>query len=203
MVDADGNECSGEAIGPALIRIVLVARCVVSLIFALRLAMAGSASHIAFVEPFIWFATADGLLALAMAGLALTVPVLHGRFILVAAVDGLLLLGAALALRLAPGIPYYFVTLVLYIGIAGICALLLGLLKLFVARRLGQQAGGSALGGALAVAGIGSIAFGAGAFFIHPNPTTSKWLLILGALFEGLALLVAALRPWRKSAPAG
>lgn len=186
--------------GPALIRAVLVARCVVSLVFAIRLGMAQPGSHIAFVGPFIWFATADGLLALAMAGLAITVPVLHGSFMLVAVVDGLLLLGAALALRLAPGIPYYFVTLVLYIGIAGICALLVGLLKLLAARRLERETGGNALSGALAVAGIASIAFGAAAFFMHPEPTTSKWLLMAGALFEGVALMVAALRPWQKTA---
>jgi uncharacterized membrane protein HdeD (DUF308 family) len=99
-------------------------------------------------------------------------------------------------LRLAPGIPFYVVTTVLYIGLAGVIALVIGLLKIIVARRLERAMGGNALSGALAVAGFASIAFGAAAFFMHPEPTTVRLLLIAGALMEGLALLVAALRPW-------
>jgi hypothetical protein len=182
--------------GRALIRAVLIARCVVSVVFAARLGVVSASSNLALVNPFVWFATVDGLLALAMGGLALTVPVLHGSFILVAAIDGLLLLGAALTLRLAPGIPFYVVTTVLYIGLAGVIALVIGLLKIIVARRLERAMGGNALSGALAVAGFASIAFGAAAFFMHPEPTTVRLLLIAGALMEGLALLVAALRPW-------
>jgi hypothetical protein len=182
-----------------LIRAVLIARCVVSLVFAARLGFDPVSSNVAFVNSFIWFATVDGLLALAMGGLALTIPVLHGSFVRVAVLDGLLLIGAALTLRLAPGIPYYFATVVLYIGLAGVFVLLIGLLKLVAARQLERRIGGNALSGALAVAGFASLAFGAAAFVMHPEPTTVKWLLMAGALIEGFALFVAALRPWPRA----
>ncbi len=184
------------AVGRALIRAVLVARCVVSFVFAARLGIAPAFSHSEFVDPFIWFATVDGLLALGMGGLALTVPVLHGSFVRVAALDGLVLLGAALTLQLAPGIPHYFVTVLLYLALAGVFVLLIGLLKVVAAQRLERRIGGNALSGALAVAGFASIAFGVAAFLMRPEPDTAKWLLIAAALVEGLALLVAALRPW-------
>jgi hypothetical protein len=161
-----------------------------------------ASSNVAFVDPFIWFATVDSFLALAMGGLALSIPVLHGSFVRVAVLDGLFLLGAAQTLRLAPGIPYYFATVVLYIGLAGVFALVLGMLKLVAARRLEQRIGGNALSGALAAAGFASLALGAAALVMHPEPTTVKWLLMAGALIEGCALFVAALRPWVKASPA-
>lgn len=184
------------ALGRVLIRAVLVARCAVSFVFAARVGVAPASSHSEFVDPFIWFATVDGMLALGMGGLALTIPVLHGSFVRVAVLDGLVLLGAALALQLAPGIPYYFVTVVLYLALAGVFVLLIGLLKVVAAQRLERRIGGNALSGALAVAGFASIAFGVAAFLMRPEPDTVKWLLMAAALLEGLALLVAALRPW-------
>jgi hypothetical protein len=181
-----------------LIRAVFIARGVVSVLFAAWLG-AESGSHLALISPFIWFATVDGILAICMGALALAVPALHGMFVLVAIVDGLVLLAAALTLRIAPGIPYYFVALVLYVGLAGIFALCIGLLKVIAARQIQRKVGGNALSGALGLAGLASIALGAGAFFLHPEPATGRWLLIAGALTEGFALLVAALLPWSRA----
>ena len=178
-----------------LIRVVLIARGVVGVLFAERLA-AESGSHLAFVDPFVWFATVDGVLALCMGALALAVPALHGFFVLVAFIDGLLLLAAAWSLRIAPGIPYNVVALLLYIGLAGIFALCIGLLKVIAARHLQRRFGGNTLSGALGLAGLASVALGVGAFFLHPTPETGRWLLMAGALTEAFALLVAALLPW-------
>lgn len=182
-----------------LIRVVLIARAVVSVIFATRLGVE-PATHLAFVDPFVWFATVDGILALCMGALALAVPALHGYFVLVALIDGLILIAAAWSLRFAPGIPYHFIALLLYIGLAGIFALCIGLLKVIAARQLQRRFGGNMLSGALGLAGLASVALGVGAFFLHPAPDTGRWLLMAGALTEGFALLVAALLPWSGSA---
>jgi hypothetical protein len=182
-----------------LVRAVLIARGVVSLVFATRLG-AQPSNHLAFVDPFVWFATVDGLLALCMGGLALTVPALRGFFVLVAIVDGLILLAAAWALRFAPGIPYHVIALLLYIALAGIFALCIGFLKVIAARQLQRRFGGNMLSGALGLAGIASAALGVGAFFLHPAPETGRSLLIAGALTEGFALFIAALLPWATTA---
>lgn len=182
------------------VRVVLIARGIVSVVFAARLG-AEPANHLAFVDPFIWFATVDGILALCMGALALAIPALHGFFVLVAVIDGLLLLTAALTLRMAPGIPYHVIALLLYIALAGIFASCVGFLKVIAARQLQRRMGGNMLSGALGLAGVASLALGLGAFFLHPAPETGRWLLIAGALTEGFALLVAALLPWATAAP--
>jgi hypothetical protein len=184
-----------QSMTPAVLRAVLIARCAASIIFVAWMSAVPD-SFAAILVPFGWFAAIDGVLALMMAALALRIPQLRRGFALVAGLDGLWLVAAAAALRLGPGIPDFGLTLVLYIGLAAVCALFVGLLKITSARRLGQETQQHALRAALTVAGIASAAFGIGAFFMRPSAELMRQLLMAAAAIEGLALLAVALRRW-------
>jgi len=177
----------------ALLRAALIARCIASVAFVGWMS-ATPASYVAILRPFGWFALVDGVLALATAALALGIPVLRGGVALVAALNGLWLIAAAAALWLGPGIPDFGLTLVLYVGLAAVCALFVGLLRLNEARRLARVAGRNSLSAALSVAGIASAAFGVAAFLMQPSPEVARWLLMTAAAIEGLALFAVALR---------
>jgi hypothetical protein len=182
----------------ALLRAVLIARCVASVALAGVLS-ATDPSHLALIRPFAAFAVVDGVLALAMAALALGAPVLRGGVAWITALDGLLLIATGTAIWLGPGIPHRAVTLVLYLGLAAVFSFFVGLLKLMEARRLHGRIGRNMVSVSLSIAGLGSAAVGVAAFVMHPGPARVWWLLMAGALIEGFALLAVALRKWPRA----
>jgi peptidoglycan/LPS O-acetylase OafA/YrhL len=101
---------------------------------------------------------------------------------------------AAAAVWFGPRTPDFALTLVLYVALAAVCVLSVGLMQLAEERRLGPPAEGHSLRVALSIAAIASAAFGVGAYFMRPSPGLVRWLLMAAAAIEGLALFAVALR---------
>jgi hypothetical protein len=182
----------GQTLRLTLLRLTLAVRCIVSLVFAWHLYGTAPSSFPALARAFVPFATVDGVLALALAVLVLAVgwrKSLAG----IPLVDGLLRLASAIALRTAPGIPYFVVTLVLFVGLAAILGFLLGLVQIVIARRLRAQIGRNPMSVVIGIAGLAAMVLGVAQFFLQPAPSTARWLLIAGALVQALTLLGVAL----------
>ena len=176
-------------------RAVLIARCV-SIVGFVGWMSATPPTFGRLLIPFGWFAAVDGVLSLAMAMLALGIPVIRGGFAIVALLDGLWLVATAGILFLGPGIPDFALTLVLYLSLAAVCALFVGLLKISGARKLNKTSDSHALSTAMYIAGIASAACGVGLIFMRPSPELLRYLLMTAAAIEGMALLAVALRDW-------
>ena len=146
--------------------------------------------------PVGWFAAVDGVLSLAMAAFALGIPLLRRGVAMVAALDGVWLVAAAATLLGGRGVPDFGLTILLYLGLAAICALVLGLLRIHAAEEVGDANRTNTLNVGLYIAGIASAAFGVGAIFVHPSPELLRLLLMTAATIEGLALLAVAFRRW-------
>jgi hypothetical protein len=175
-----------------LLRIVLLVRCLVALAFAWHLHVAAPATFPTLAQAFVPYTTADGVLALLLALLSLGAG-WHRGLAGVAAVDGLYRLAAAYVLRLGPGIPYVAVTLLLYVGLLATLGFLVGLAELVEATRLYRETGRSPMSTALGAAGLATVALGAVAFLIAPVPSSSRMLLMVGAVLQAVVLLAVAI----------
>lgn len=102
--------------------------------------------------------------------------------------------GAALAIWYGPGIPYFAVTFVLYVGVVATLGFLVGLLELGEATRLWGAAGWRPLSVLLALEGCATVLLAIVAFFATPQPATISRLLVAGAVLEAFALLAVALQ---------
>jgi hypothetical protein len=173
------------------LRVVLVLRALVCLIFAGYFASATSLP--ALIERFADYAMADGLLALLLAVLAVPAPLPNG-IAAFGAIDGLIRVAAALAVYLGPGIPYFAVTAVLYMGILATLALLLGILVLTGAERLNKELGWNLVSALLLLEGLATVVFAVAAFLLTPYADVVRVFFIVGVLLEAIPLLTVAAR---------
>jgi hypothetical protein len=182
-----------------LLRVALIVRCAANAAFAWFLIATTPATQPALAHAFAPFAAIDGALALSLALLVLAAH-WHAGIALVAAIDGVIRIAAALVLWLGPGTPYFPLTVVLFVGVLATLSFSLGLLELGEARRLRGQVGRNPISAALAVAGIATIALAVVAFFAMPDAASTRRWLTIGALVEAATLLAVALavtRPQR------
>jgi hypothetical protein len=179
-----------------LLRLGLIARCIISLAFVWYLASVPSTSPW-WTRAFAMYAMPDGVLALVVAALTLTAGWDKG-IAGIAALSGLIRVAAAIAIWRGPGMPYFAVTLVLYVGVLATLIFLLGLLELAEAKTLRREVGRNPLSVVLAIEGLATVSLAIVAFFIEPNPTSMKRVLMAGATLEALALLAVA---WRAGPP--
>ncbi|MDB4874313.1 MAG: hypothetical protein JWM41_759 [Gemmatimonadetes bacterium] len=180
-----------------LLRLTLLVRCVVSLAFAAYLVAAHPESNPALARGFIPFGLADGALAFMLAILVLSAG-WHAGIAMVATIDGVIRIAAALALHFGPGAPDFSLTVVLFVGVLAAVSFSLGVLELGEAKRLRRQIGRNPVSVALAAAGLATIALAVVAFVATPLPDTSRRLLIAGAILESATLLLAAIGAGRE-----
>src|SRR5690348_9609437 len=136
----------------ALLRLVLLMRCAVNLVFAWRLIEAAPTTFLALVGSFQPFAVIDGILGVALAPLVLAVS-WGVRVTAVALFDGLLSLVWGAVLQWWPGIPHFSVTVVLFTGLLSALSGAIGLLQLALAAQLRRRSGSSVMGFALGALG--------------------------------------------------
>lgn len=176
-----------------LLRLVLIARCIVSLGLVWHFQSARPSTPPAIVTAFAPYAFIDGVLALIVAALAMSAAWRKG--IAAIAIGGAVIrIGAALAIWYGPGIPYFAVTLVLYVGLLATLGFLVGLLELGEATRLWGDAGWRPLSVLLALEGCATVLLAIVAFFTTPKPLTISHLLVAGAVLEAFAVLAVALQ---------
>lgn len=182
-----------------LLRVALLVRCAINVVFACYLVAVGPASIPALARAFLPYAAADGVVALGLAVLVLWVG-WHAGVAMVALIDGLIRVFAALVLWFGPGTPEFPVTAVLYIATLATLGFALGVFELGEARRLRREIGRNPVSVALVVAGNATIVLAAFAFFAIPRAGLSRNLLVVGAVIEAAALLVTMIgagRPQR------
>lgn len=174
-----------------LLRIVLIARCVLDLAFAWRIQRIPSSSVIDLADAFAPFALFDGIaaFAIAVAGFAAWLP---RGIVVLAAGDAMLRLAAANALHFAPGISYFPVTIVLYVGLLAAFALAFGIAETVAAREIEHEIGRNPLSIALAVAGAATVALAVAQFALLHVPNALKNLLTLGIALQALTMLAVA-----------
>jgi hypothetical protein len=176
-----------------LVRLVLIARSILCLAFAWYLGAVAPPSPPSVARVFALFAMADGVLALVLGPLALSARV-PAAIAVVAIVGGLIRVAAALAIWLGPGIPFFALTLVLYVGVLATLGFLLGVVELVEAARLERRVGRNPVSLILVLEGLATAILGVVAFFAEPEPSTVRRLLIVGAALEAFGLLAVALR---------
>lgn len=177
----------------SLLRATLILRCIVSLIFAGYLVVARPSTLPDILSAFGKFSITDGALSLFLAIVILVAGWYRGLAAL-AALAGLVRIAAALGVRMAPGMPGFPVTLMLYIGILATLVFLLGLLRLSAARRLHGQLGGNPWTVVLIVQGVAVAVIAVMAFVATVSPTGMRELLALAEAINAFALLAVALR---------
>ena len=172
----------------AALRAALIARCLVCLFFAWRLAHASPTSATDLAGVFSQFVLADGLLAIALA------VVVRGAgwdwaISAIAALDGAMRLAAYLVLYFAPGIPGFAVTLVVFAALLAVFGLFFGVLDIIEAKRLRSETGFKGLGAILGIAGLGTIALAVVQFFIQPSVAGYRNVFIAGVVLQALTML--------------
>lgn len=182
----------------ALLRLVLLVRCAVDLVFAWRIHQATPTTFAALLRSFEPFAVTDGMLALVLAPLVLAELWGAGASV-VAVVDGLIRVGWAAMIRWGPGIPYFAVTIVLFSGLLATLGALVGVFQLAVAVQLRRRTGSTASGLALGVLGGVFILLAVVSFQFDVSPTTTGKVLLGSTLLQALAFAVMAIsaRPGR------
>lgn len=183
-----------------MLRLILVARCLVSVALAWHFASARPSTPPEIVKAFAPYTFVDGILALVVAGLVLSEGWRKG-LAAIATLGGLVRITAALAIWYGPGIPYFAVTFVLYVGLLATLGLLVGLLELGEAARLWSDIDWRPLSILLALEGCATLILAVVAFFATPEQVTISRLLVAGAVLEAFALLSVALKGPRRHAP--
>jgi len=175
----------------ALLRLVLLVRCAVCVIFAWKLSAAAPMTFLALVGFFQPFAVADGILGVALAPLVLAAS-WGGRVAAVALFDGLLSLVWGAVLHWWPGIPYFSVTVVLFTGLLSALSGAIGLLQLALAAQLRRRSGSTVIGFALGVLGALFIVLAVLDFWLDVTPGATRKLLAAQALLQAVAFAVIA-----------
>lgn len=170
-----------------ILRATLLARCTLCIGFVWYfLSTAPSSAH-AILSGFEPYAFADGVLALA-AALAAWAARWRGDVIGIGVLGGMVRVLAALAIRNGPGIPYFAVTYLLYVGELATLAFFIGLMELREARRLRSVVAWHSLSILFALEGAANISLGVIAFVVAPEPENVRRFLTSGALLEALSL---------------
>lgn len=176
-----------------LLRLILVARCIVSLALVWFFLSARPSTPPEILRAFAPFAFMDGVLALIVAGLAMRAGWRRG-IAAIAVFGGIVRIAAALAIWYGPGIPYFAVTFVLYVGLLATLGFLVGLLELGEATRLWADARWRPLSILLALEGGATVLLAIAALIATPEPITISHLLVAGAVLEAFAVLVVGLK---------
>ena len=176
-----------------LLRLSFVARCLISVALAWHFAATRPSTPPQIVRAFAPYTFVDGVLALIVAGLVLSER-WHKGLAAIAALGAFVRITAAMAIWYGPGIPYFAVTFVLYVGLLATLGLLVGLLELGEAVRLWSDIQWRPLSLLLALEGAATLGLAIVAFFATPAPLTISRLLIAGAILEAFALLVVAVK---------
>ena len=182
-----------------LLRVVLVARCLVSLALVWFFASAKPSTPPEIMTGFAPYTFTDGVLALILAGLALSAG-WREDLAAVVAFGGSIRVAAALAIWYGPGIPYFPVTFVLYVGILAALGFVLGVLELGEAGRLRADVGWRPWNIVLAVEGCATVLLAILAFFTIPEPIAVSRLLVAGAVLEAFAVLAVGVKSVAPSA---
>jgi hypothetical protein len=179
-----------------LLRLALLSRCVVSALFAWLIYSIEPPTHGLLFGVLERFLMTDGVLAL-----LIVVASLGARwgsmFPAIAAVDGVVRIGAAVALDRAPGIQGFPVTMVLFTGLLAVLGFSIGLFMFLEAIRRGRESGGDGIGLTLWALGIVNVLLGASAFFGTLTPEASQTRLVTEASVQALAFAALSVSRYR------
>jgi len=185
-----------------LLRVVLLARCLLDLVFAVRIYRLAHPSTIDLSEAFAPFALLDGIAAFAVAAVAFAAWLPRGIVIL-AATDAVVRLAAANALHFGPGIPYFPMTIVLYVGLLAAVALAFGIAEELEAREIEHELGRNPLSITLAIAGAATIGLAVAQVALLHVADALQDLLTIGIALQALTTLVIAAGARQASAVQG
>lgn len=174
-----------------VLRAVLIARCVLDLGFAWQMYQTPHPSTIDLSEHFAPFALFDGIAAAAVAVVGFAAWLPRGIVVL-AATDAMLRLAAANALHFGPGISYFPMTIVLYVGLLAAFALAFGIAEAVEAREIEREVGRNPMSITLAIAGIATVALAVTQFALLHEPDALKKLMTLGIALQGVTMLAVA-----------
>lgn len=174
-----------------LLRVVLIARGVLDLGFAWRIGRIPNPSPVDLAEAFAPFALFDGIAAFAAAATAFAAWLPRGIVIL-AASDAVVRLAAANALHFGPGIAYFPMTIVLYVGMLAAFALAFGIAETLEAAQIEHETGRKPLSIALGIGGLATVALAVAQFALLSEPAQLGHLLALGIALQGLTMLTVA-----------
>lgn len=174
-----------------LLRLILLARCVLDLVFAWRVHRVADVAFVDLAEAFAPFALFDGIVAFILAVVAFAAW-LPRAIVVLAATDAMLRLAAANALHFGPGISYFPMTIVLYIGLLAAFVLAFGIAEAVEAFQVERQLGRNPLSIALAIASVATVALAVAQFSLLHVPSALKNLLTIGIALQGLSMLAVA-----------
>ena len=174
-----------------LLRTVLIVRCLLDLAFAWRVQGVADPSGIDLADVFAPFSLLDGIAALmvAIVGFPARLP---PSIVLLAAADGTLRIAASAALHFGPGIPYFPVTAVLYVGVLAALGVAFGIGEEVAARQIEHEGGWNRLSIALAIAGAATVALGVTEFALLHSPRAFANLLTSGLAMQAMTMLAIA-----------
>jgi len=175
-----------------ILRAVLAARCVLDLVFAWRIQRIPESSLIDLADAFAPFALFDGIAASAVAVVGFAAWLPRGIVVL-AATDAVLRLAAANALHFGPGISYFPMTIVLYVGLLAAFALAFGIAEAVEARQIEHELGRNPLSIALAIAGTATVALAVAQFAMLHIPAALRNLMTIGIALQALTMLAIAI----------
>ena len=201
MTPPSGMRQPGARHSAPVLRAVLVARALLCAVVAWRIREVAPATASGLADLFREFVLIDGVLALIVALLVFTTG-WHRGVAGIAALDGLLRLGASFALVYGPGIPDFAVSFVLYAGLLAIFAMFFGVLDVFEASRLRREPGRRRLALVLTATGVGTIVLAVTMFIMDPAIANYRNMLTAGAALQGVTMLAIAILAGSTRAPA-
>ena len=171
-----------------ILRITLAARAVLCVAFVWYFVSEAPRTPVAILTHFATYALADGTLAL-LAASAAWLAHFRRDVIAVGVVGGVIRIAAGLAIKGGPGIPYFAVTYLLYLGLLATLVFFIGLVELREARRLRHVAGWHGVSVLFAIEGAATVLLGVLAFVLDPEPARVRTFVVAGALLEAIAVL--------------
>ena len=171
-----------------LLRVALLGRCVLDFGFAWYLPRLRHSSPDVVANALASFALLDGIAAAVIAALSLSARLPSGIAAL-AALDALLRIVAGSMLHFGPGIPYFPITIALYLGILVAFAFAFGVAEIVEARRLHREFGWSSLTIGIAVAAAVTLAVPLVHLTIVTDPDRVPMLFDIGIMLQGLTML--------------
>jgi len=173
------------------LRVILMVRCILDLVFAWRIYRVTDVAFVDLADAFAPFALFDGVVAFVVAVVAFAAW-LPRAIVVLAATDAMLRLAAANALHFGPGISYFPMTIVLYIGLLAAFVLAFGIAEAVEALQIERQLGRNPLSIALAIASVATVALAVAQFSLLHVPSALKNLLTIGIALQGLSMLAVA-----------
>ena len=180
-----------------LLRVALLGRCMLDFGFAWYLPRLRHSSPDVVANALASFALLDGIAAAVIAVLSLSARLRYGLAAL-AALDALLRIVAGSALRFGPGIPYFPITIALYLGMLVAFAFAFGVAEIIEARRLQREFGWSSLTIGIAVAAAVTLALPLVHLTIVTDPERVPMLFEIGVMLQGMTMLALAITVRRR-----